>query len=205
MADQQVALPSSGGRDELGKPPRPPGDEGVWLFIIADICGFALFFLLFTAGRIANPELYEQSRQHLDPTLGMINTLILLTSGMFMARAVEHARAGDRTATLRSLGLTLAVGSGFALTKVYEYTTKVKAGITLLTNEFYTYYFAFTGIHFLHFVIGIGALLVCVSKTRRDAMNERYVRWIEASGCYWHMVDLLWIVLFPMLYLLRAA
>ena len=91
------------------------------------------------------------------------------------------------------------------MTKVIEYKAKGAAGIGLTTNEFYTYYFAFTGIHFLHFMIGIGAL--DDDGARRGAMPHRrqVPRWIESVGCYWHMVDLLWIMLFPMLYLLRAA
>ena len=182
-----------------------PGDEGFWFFIIADMCAFALFFLLFTAGRIAEPELYEQSRQQLNPAIGLLNTLILLTSGMFMARAVRYARAGDRRNTLYSLILTLTIGLGFGITKIIEYNIKLNAGISLLTNEFFTYYFAFTGIHFLHFIIGIGVLGFAIAKTRSDEMDSAYVRWIEAGGCYWHMVDLLWVMLFPMIYLMRAS
>lgn len=184
---------------------RLPGDAGLWIFIIADMGAFAMFFLVFAAGRIASPELYEQSRRMLDVGLGLTNTLILLTSSLFMARAVESARVGNRAAIQRNLILTMLVGSGFAVSKITEYTAKGQAGISILTNEFFTYYFAFTGIHFLHFVVGMGGLAVCLSKARRDAIDDRFVIWIEATGCYWHMVDLLWIMLFPMLYLLRAA
>jgi nitric oxide reductase NorE protein len=188
-----------------GQPARLPGDSGVWVFIIADMGAFALFFLIFTAGRIASPELFEQSRQHLNINLGLLNTLILLTSSLFMVRAVEAARAGARDAVIRNLLLTIAIGSGFAVTKIIEYSAKIDAGIGLTTNEFFTYYFIFTGIHFLHFVIGIGALTVMVAKARRDALDVKFRMWIESVGCYWHMVDLLWIMLFPMIYLLRAA
>lgn len=184
---------------------RLPGDSGLWIFIIADMGGFALFFLVFAAGRIESPELYEQSRRMLDVGLGLTNTLILLTSSLFMVRAVESARAGNRAAIQRNLILTILIGSGFAITKIAEYTAKGQAGISMLTNEFFTYYFAFTGIHFLHFVVGMAALAVCLSKARREEIDDRFVTWIEATGCYWHMVDLLWIMLFPMLYLLRAA
>jgi nitric oxide reductase NorE protein len=187
-----------------GQSARLPGDSGVWTFIIADMGAFAMFFLVFTAGRMASPALFEASRQHLDVTLGLLNTLILLTSSLFMVRAVEASRAGNRAATLRNLFLTILIGLGFAVTKIIEYKAKGAAGIGLTTNEFYTYYFAFTGIHFLHFIIGIGALLMMVVKARQDALDAKFVTWIESVGCYWHMVDLLWIMLFPMLYLLRA-
>jgi nitric oxide reductase NorE protein len=188
-----------------GQPRRLPGDPGVWVFIIADMGAFALFFLIFTVGRIGSPSLFETSRQHLDVTLGLLNTLILLTSSLFMARAVEAARAGVRGAVVRNLGLTILIGLGFAVTKMIEYRAKGAAGIGLTTNEFYTYYFVFTGIHFLHFAIGIAALAMMLAKARRDVLDARFTVWIESVGCYWHMVDLLWIMLFPMLYLQRTG
>ena len=188
---------------EAAPRPRLAGDAGVWLFISADVCAFALFFMLFTWGRFHNPELYQLSRQALDANIGLLNTLILLTSSLCMVLAVEAAREGSRSLTLRWLALTMLVGSGFAVTKVIEYTTKIRAGITMLSNEFFMYYFVFTGIHFLHFLVGLGVLAVCLHKARTDALDARFRTWIESSGCYWHMVDLLWIVLFPLLYLQR--
>jgi nitric oxide reductase NorE protein len=188
-----------------GQDKRLPGDSGVWAFIIADLGAFALFFLIFTVGRISAPELYEQSRQQLDVNLGVLNTIILLTSSLFMVRAVEAARAGMRSAVIRNLALTILIGLGFGVTKIIEYKAKGAAGIGLTTNEFFTYYFAFTGIHFLHFAIGIGALAMMLAKARADALDDKFRVWIESVGCYWHMVDLLWIMLFPMLYLLRAG
>ena len=164
-----------------------------------------MFFLLFTVGRVAQPALYEASRRALDPNLGLLNTLILLTSSWFMVRAVQAARRGERAAINRNLILAIMIGAGFAATKAFEYGEKFSHGISMLTNEFFTYYFVFTGIHFLHFMIGIGALTVCLIKARSGPLDGKFVTWIEATGCYWHMVDLLWIVLFPMLYLLRAA
>ncbi len=182
-----------------------PGDSGVWVFIFADMCAFAVFFALFAVGRIAQPELYEASRQQLDLGLGLANTMILLTSGAFMALAARQARAGSWLAARRSLVVTLAVGTLFAATKAIEWSAKASHGITLTTNEFFTYYFVFTGIHFLHFAVGVGVLLVLIARSRGGADSAGQLRWIEAGGAYWHMVDLLWIVLFAMLYLMRAA
>ena len=188
-----------------GQAVRLPGDSGVWAFIIADMAAFAMFFLIFTVGRMAAPELYEASRQQLDATIGLLNTLILLTSSYVMVRAVESARIANRIGTIRNLVLTILIGLGFAVTKVLEYKAKGAAGIGLTTNEFFTYYFAFTGIHFLHYVIGIAALLMMLAKARADALDDRFRTWIESVGCYWHMVDLLWIMLFPLLYLLKTG
>jgi nitric oxide reductase NorE protein len=188
-----------------GRPARLPGDSGVWVFIIADMGAFALFFLIFTIGRVSAPALFEQSRQHLDINLGLLNTLILLTSSLFMVRAVEAARTGVRAAVIGNLALTMLIGSGFAVTKIIEYAAKASAGIGLTTNEFFTYYYVFTGIHFLHFLIGIGALTMMLVKARRDGLDAKFQTWIESVGCYWHMVDLLWIMLFPMIYLQRGG
>lgn len=199
------AAEASVAKPETGQARRLPGDSGVWAFIIADMGAFAMFFLIFTLGRIGAPELYETSRQHLDANIGLLNTLILLTSSFFMVRSVEAARDADRAGTIRNLLLTILIGLGFAVTKLLEYKAKGAAGIGLTTNEFYTYYFAFTGIHFLHYVIGIAALLMMLAKTRSDVLDDKFRIWIESVGCYWHMVDLLWIMLFPMLYLLKAA
>lgn len=180
-----------------------PGDPGLWVFILADMTAFALFFLLFTLGRMADPPLYDQSRLALDPAFGIANTLILLTSSWMMVQAVEAARAAERRRTILFLVLTILTGSGFAVTKVVEYAGKVSAGITMLTNDFFMYYFTFTGIHFLHFLIGMGALAVTLAKAWAQPMDAGFRRWVESVGCYWHMVDLLWIMLFPLLYLQR--
>lgn len=179
------------------------GDAGLWFFIAADTLAFGLFFLIFTVSRLAQPALYEASARHLSVELGLLNTVVLLSSGALMAQAVMAARRLDRTALVRYLVLAMLVGSVFAVSKVYEYTTKIQAGINLLSNEFYMYYFVFTGVHFLHFVVGMVALMVALSKAKQDAMGPQLTGWIESIGAYWHMVDLLWIILFPLLYLQR--
>jgi nitric oxide reductase NorE protein len=180
---------------------RLAGEPGVWVFIGADMAAFGLFFLIFTYGRAAHPALYEQSRQALNPTIGLLSTLFLITSGWLVALAVGAARSGDRGPARILLVLAMLVGSGFAVNKIIEYSAKISSGITMLTNEFFTYYFIFTGIHFIHFLIGMVALAACVSKARSEPSQARFLTWIESVVCYWHMVDLLWIVLFPMLYL----
>ncbi|MDX9786546.1 MAG: cytochrome c oxidase subunit 3 [Desulfobacterales bacterium] len=182
-----------------------PGDPGIWTFITADVFLFCLFFLVFSVERLSNPELYEQSRQLLNANFGLANTLILLTSSWFMVLAVEAAREGHRDSVKRNLMLAMLVGLGFAVLKITEYTIKIQAGITPQTNPFFTYYYAFTAIHFIHFLAGMGVMLVCFFKARREPIDNKYLVWIESSGSYWHMVDMLWIVLFPMLYLLRAS
>ncbi|MBI4693940.1 MAG: cytochrome c oxidase subunit 3 family protein [Gammaproteobacteria bacterium] len=184
---------------------RLAGDEGVWFFITADLMMFAVFFAVFMTARLDEVALFEQSRQRLNPAIGLLNTAILLSSSWLVALAVHAARAGRREAVSRLLGLGILVGSGFAVSKACEYTAKISAGVTLLTNHFFMYYFALTGLHFVHFLAGMAVLGVCWRKSRHEAIDGRFLVWLESAGCYWHMVDLLWIFLFPMLYLLRAA
>lgn len=119
-----------------------------------------------------------------------------------MAKAVMMARAGDGAITLRYLLLTLTIGLLFGISKVMEYSAKFAAGIAINTNEFFGYYFAFTGIHFLHWIIGCGVLIVLIRRVRRSGVNAENINWIESGGTYWHMVDLLWVMLFAMIYLL---
>ncbi len=185
--------------------PEAVGDAGVWFFIAADIMLFAVFFAAFMVYRHADPQLFERSRQLLDPGIGTLNTIILLSSSWLVALAVHAARAADRAAVSRYLAAGMLVGSGFAVTKVFEYSTKIQSGLTMLTDDFFMFYYALTGLHFIHFLIGMGVLAVCWFKCRNEPLDDNYRVWIESSGCYWHMVDLLWIILFPMIYLLRVV
>jgi len=189
-----------GGRDT-----RLVGDEGIWFFIAGDLCLFTVCFLLFMTGRMDAPAEFENSRQTLHPDLGLVNTLVLLTSSYFMARAVVASRHQFRAQAGRNLSLALGIGAIFAVVKVFEYGSKFKVGISPVTNDFFMYYFALTGLHLLHYFGGMVALLVTLARARKDELDAGYTRWIESVGVYWHMVDLIWIFLFPMLYLLRAT
>jgi nitric oxide reductase NorE protein len=177
-----------------------PGDQGVFFFITADMAMFAVFFLLFMVGQAQDPEGYRASRAALDPVLGLANTLILVFSGWWMVRAVEAGRAGNWLLARSRVLAAMLFGSAFAITKAYEYYAKISKGITLTSSEFFGYYFAFTGIHFLHFALGIGVMAVTAGKLARPE-GAKTLLWLESAAAYWHMVDLLWMVLFPMFYL----
>ena len=181
--------------------PKFPGDKGVWLFIYADMLAFALLFALFTFSRLSHVELFKVSQDTLNKSLGALNTLVLLASGWFMAEAVAAVRKCDRRAVVRYLQLALLIGVGFAFSKSYEYHEKLAAGINLLTNKFYMYYFVLTGIHFLHYLIGMVTIFVFMRMAHSHDMDPGFLVAMESVGCYWHMVDILWLVLFPMLYL----
>jgi nitric oxide reductase NorE protein len=136
--------------------------------------------------------------------VGLLNTIFLLTSSWFVVRAVDAARRARRSKLKMNLFLAIAMGAGFGVSKFFEYHAKLQHSITIFTNDFFQYYYIFTGFHFFHFIIGIIALIVILSKAYIEEIDKRYVSLIESGASYWHMVDLLWLMLFPLLYLMRA-
>ncbi|WP_293393617.1 cytochrome c oxidase subunit 3 family protein [Nevskia sp.] len=177
--------------------------EGVWVFVLADMCFFGVLFVSFMQERIKQGALFETARHTLNPDFGGINTLILLTSSWFVVLAVDAAKR-DRLATIPKLLLAaMLCGIAFGISKAIEYGGKLAAGITPMSNDFYMFYFSLTGIHLLHVIGGCVMLTVFWLKARRGEFDSRNMKVLESGATYWHMVDLLWIFLFPLLYLLR--
>ena len=177
--------------------------EGVWIFIAADMAMFGLLFVSFVIDRGKQIAAYEASRQFLNPNIGGLNTLILLSSSWLVALAVDATKKNDSLRASRCLMGGIACGLAFGVSKAFEYTEKLRAGISLLSNPFFTYYFALTGIHLLHVAAGTVVLVVLLGKTRRGAYGRGNCAGLENGASYWHMVDLLWIMLFPLLYLMK--
>ena len=178
----------------------------IWAFIVADTASFGIFFAVFMSERLGQPALYAQSARLLDRRLGLINTLILITSSWLVALAVAASRDGKMHQVRRLLPAGIAVGGCFGVIKVIEYTTKIEHGITPLTNDFFSYYFILTGVHFMHYLIGLAVLAVLTVRAFRPQPRDGGEdNWLESGALYWHMVDLLWIFLFPMLYLQAGA
>lgn len=183
---------------------RLPGVEGVWVFLGADMMFFLMLFMSFMVGRMDAPAVYEAGRITLDPNFGGTNTLILLTSSWFVVLAVDAAKHDRLDEIPRWLMAGFACGVLFGVSKAFEYGGKIAAGLTPATNDFYMYYFVLTGFHLLHVIGGSVMLLVFWNMARKRAFDSRNLAVIESGGIYWHMVDLLWIVLFPLLYLMRG-
>jgi nitric oxide reductase NorE protein len=194
-----VTPPADAAHTEAG---RLPGDAGVWLFIAADTFMFALFFSSFMYERTKNVELFNASQLALDPSIGALNTVFLLTGSWFVVMAVEASKRQFRTTLVSCLAAAVACGLAFGTVKLFEYHGKIAHGLTMLTNDFYMYYFALTGLHFVHLVIGIVVLAVLLTMARASTTGD-YQRYLESGASYWHMVDLLWIMLFPLFYLVR--
>lgn len=160
---------------------------------------FSLFFLLFAYYRSQQVEVFAQSHQMLDHGIGLANTLVLLTSSLFVALGVRRVREG-RPGEVPFFRAGLACGAIFAALKAVEYGAKFSHGITPLTNDFFMYYFAFTGIHLVHVLIGSGGLAY-LSFVASRAPSPGRTMLAECAGLFWHLVDLLWIMLFALFYL----
>lgn len=177
---------------------------GILTFIVADVIIFGVLFVAFMIERSSQIALFDRSAAALNASFGLLNTLILVTSGLCVVLAVHAARLGQAAATRGWLLASFAVGIGFGVTKLLEYSDKVAHGITMLSNDFFMFYYVLTGVHFLHFLAGMVVLAVLWFRAAREAVDGPLFGWIESGALYWHMVDLLWIVIFPMLYLLGA-
>jgi nitric oxide reductase NorE protein len=187
--------------DAVGK--HIPGEAGVWILIVGDLVVFALFFFTFLYYRTAQPDVFGQSQRDLNRGLGLVNTIVLLTSSLFVAMGVRRARAGTGNARALMMGAA-ACGVVFAVIKSVEYWEKISAGVSMSTNLFFTLYFAFTGIHLLHVVVGTGVLVFIAKVAARvQGRNARKMDVVvmESGASFWHLVDILWIVLFSLLYL----
>jgi nitric oxide reductase NorE protein len=180
-----------------------PGVEGIWVFVVADMTVFGILFTCFMVGRDQNPALFQASRHALNPNFGGINTLILLTSSLFVVLAVQAVRRSRFRTAQHHLAGAFACGVAFMVSKIIEYTGKLNENITLLTNDFFMYYFTLTGIHLAHVVAGNVVLAVFWLKARARTIDPEKPVALECGATYWHMVDFLWMMIFPLLYLVR--
>lgn len=181
---------------------RMPGEAGIWLFILGDMVVFAVVFGVLVHSRGQDPAAYELGQGQLHIGLGIVNTVLLLTSSLLVAAGVRVSRGPDarraRPFLLGAIGCALA----FAALKAVEYTDLASSGHGPATSEFSQLFFTFTGLHLLHVAIGLAVLGGVVRLVRRPALGEHDAMMLETGASYWHMVDLLWIVLFALLYLL---
>jgi nitric oxide reductase NorE protein len=187
------------------KPRRLPGVDGVWVFIGADSVTFAILFLTFMQDRLKNPALFEASRHTLNLNLGGIDTLILLTSSWSVALAIQALKRDLIERVPRYLLGGVFTGLMFVVSKSIEYFQKFAHGLTPGTNPFYMWYFTLTGIHLAHVLLGTSLLTFLWIRSRRGAFSSSHQAVPESVASFWHLVDLLWIVLFPLLYLMKAA
>lgn len=172
-----------------------PGHPMMWILIVSEILVFGGAFIAFAGMRLSDPELFAQSQDHLDRLAGAINTMVLMTSGLCAALAVNAISQARRRAARWWLGGAAALGLAFLAVKAFEYATKLAAGLTPDTNAFFTLYYLTTGFHALHVVAGLVILSIVAWKLSLET--------VEIGASFWHMVDLVWVLLFPIAYLMR--
>ena len=164
---------------------------------------FAIAFIAYSITRAQNVELFNEYQLTLNKEFGAINTILLITSSYFVIRAVHAIKLDDVKACIKNLNIALILGAGFLLLKSLEYYDKFSEGISLSTNIFYMFYLSLTMFHFLHVILGMIILLAVVVKAKRGHYSAESPYGVESGASYWHMVDLVWVVLFPLVYLIR--
>ncbi|WP_245906160.1 cytochrome c oxidase subunit 3 family protein [Mycolicibacterium palauense] len=175
----------------------------MWVFIFGDMTVFAILFGVYLYYRGEDPGLFNESQLRLNQTFGVINTFVLLTSSLLVVTAVRAVRRGAHVLARRLVYAAMACGVVFVANKAIEYGQKISHDIVPGTNQFFMYFYVMTGLHLLHVVIGMALLGLIVKLTRRPALTGREEGYMEGAASFWHMVDLLWIVIFPLLYLVK--
>jgi len=187
---------------------------GMWSFLITEILFFGGYFLTYLVYRVNYPVAFNEGSHHLDIGLGAFNTVVLILSSLTMAMAVHKSHEGSRNGTLGYLIATFILGGVFLCVKYFEYSAKFEHGLVpgLAWHPhgeqspqlalFFSLYFGMTGMHALHMIIGAGLLIWLLIKTAKGTYTAEYNAPVEIFGLYWHFVDIVWIFLFPLLYLL---
>ncbi|MNF68271.1 cytochrome c oxidase subunit 3 [Pseudomonas sp. Irchel s3a18] len=190
--------------DTAGHSPRHlPGDLAMWFFILAELTVFAILILAFAVTQAIKPQLFVESRLLLNTSTGLAMTLSLLTAGLFAALAQEQVRRSwPRHGAVYLLAALLAA-SVYVVLKLTEYRHLLASGLGMEHNTFFTLYWILTGFHFLHVLLGMVILGWLAERCRRGLYDAGNRSGFESGVLYWHMVDLIWVVLFPLVYVLN--
>ena len=187
---------------------------GMWVFLVTEVLFFGGLFATYMIYRSWYPAAFAAASHELDVTLGTVNTVVLITSSLTMALAVHAAQLGQRKLLMTFLILTMILGTVFLGIKSVEYYHKFaehhvpgadfqfEKEHILHAQIFFSLYFVMTGLHAVHMIIGIGIMLVMLYWSWNGTITPEYFSPIEISGLYWHFVDIVWIFLFPLLYLI---
>jgi len=189
--------------------------QGMWLFLLQEILFFSPLFVAFFIFKSFYFDDFHHASQHLDWRWGAVNTVILIASSFTMARAVSAAQRGIKSAVIENIFFTMLFSSGFLIVKFFEYSHKFHEGILpagWFSNEallaeapkaplYFTMYFCMTGLHGIHVIAGMIVMVWILRRAKKGEFGPKYYTPVEMVGLYWHFVDLVWIYLFPLLYL----
>jgi cytochrome c oxidase subunit 3 len=186
---------------------------GVWLFLCTEILMFGGLFVGYIIFHGLYPEMFAEGAKYLDWRLGAINTVVLLASSFTMALGIHYAQTNQRSKSYWALGITVVCGLIFMVIKYFEYTHKIHLG--LMPGKFFSFegaehanlalyfsfYFLMTGLHGSHVLVGLGLIIWVMIRTKKGEFDSEFYTPVEGVGLFWHLVDLIWIYLFPLLYL----
>jgi nitric oxide reductase NorE protein len=172
-----------------------PGHPMIWVLILSEFAAFGLFLGAFAVAHALNSAVFAAGQAVLDSRLAGLNTIVLVTSGWAAARGTAAARAGEPRSSRLWLLAAMGLGAGFVAIKLTEYAKEVAGGVGMETSPFFTLYFLLTGFHLLHVCLGI---IILAAVCRRAQATS-----VETGTAFWHMVDLVWVVMFPIVYLVR--
>jgi cytochrome c oxidase subunit III len=188
---------------------------GFWIFLATEILLFGGLFVAYAVFRNMYPETFHAAHHHLNRTMGATNTVVLICSSFTMALAVRAAQTGERTKQIVLLSMTLVFAAVFLVIKFFEYKAKIEHGYLpgfwytphegtdpVNGNIFFGLYFVMTGLHGLHVIAGMCAITWVLTKAVKGRFNGSWYTPVELTGMYWHLVDLIWIYLFPLFYLI---
>ena len=194
----------------VDKKPYPPGDFAIWIIVYVELLTFGLLFVGYAYSRRVNLQMFNDSQLLLNQTIGFLNTLILITSSYLIVRGVETIKTmqlhQNYEASIRAskwLLSAMMLGGIFLILKLSEFSHLFAQGITLSTNTFFMFYLLLTMFHFMHVTLGVIILYNLYYKTKNQGYTPADCRGLETGAIYWHLVDLLWIVLFPLIYIMR--
>jgi cytochrome c oxidase subunit 3 len=186
---------------------------GMWLFIFTEILLFGGMFIVYSVYRFRNPVAFHLAHEELSIPIGFINTVILLVSSATVAISISAMQKKDKKMTLMMLGITLVLALAFLVNKYFEWGAKFEHGMfpgSELMKElshgdmlFFSLYFFMTGLHAVHIIVGMVLLAVSMYKVKSGSIDGTNYALLENSGLYWHLVDLIWIFLFPLFYLIH--
>ena len=178
-----------------------PGHGSMWFFVIGELWIFTAYFACYVHDRALHADQFLAGQQLLQRGVGVLNTVILLTSSLFVALCVQATRDSDIPAARRFLTLGGGCGVLFVLVKAAEWYVKLRHGLPAQLHEFFLYYFMFTGLHLVH--VGLGLLILGLMWRELRSARRARPDFVEAGATYWHMVDALWIAIFALVYLMR--
>jgi cytochrome c oxidase subunit 3 len=193
-------------RDDIGT------RMGMWLFLFTELLLFGGMFILYSVYRYNNPDAFHLAAKELNTIIGTFNTAILLTSSLTMALSITAIQRNNKSLSIIFQLITVVLALGFMVNKYFEWGAKFHHGIYPGSNEllskpsgevlFFGLYYVMTGLHGLHVVIGVGLILLMTYYTAKDVITQDNYMKLESAGLYWHLVDIIWIFLFPLFYLI---